>query len=209
MRSIDAMKVYVISLPLLDRMRRSKELADKHRLALVLVHHLRKASDDDPMNMVSGSTGLIGAVDGIYILTKDTRADNQAKLHITGRDTPDMQLRLELDREDNVWQFVRFASGEVQPIDESLLVAIEQILVDGNFTGTASELIAAVQRVDSGIEIKPNRLTRLLRDKTLELEKRGIKFATKRTNNARMLTLDKVSVPLQIGDGDDKNAPRG
>ena len=28
-----------------------KELADKHRIAILLIHHLRKMNDDDPMNM--------------------------------------------------------------------------------------------------------------------------------------------------------------
>jgi hypothetical protein len=183
-------------------MRRFKELADKYRLALILVHHLRKASDSDPVNMVSGSTGLIGAVDGIYILEKDARFDNQAKLHITGRDTPDMQLRLEFDREDNVWKFMGFASGEIAPLDETLFAAIEQI---GNFSGTATELIAAMQKIDSDIEIQPNRLTRLLRDKSLALEKRGVAFFSKRTNNARTLTLTRI----QTRDSDDKEIPTG
>ena len=35
-----------------------KVLADTHRIAILLVHHLRKMNDDDPMNMISGTTGL-------------------------------------------------------------------------------------------------------------------------------------------------------
>jgi hypothetical protein len=30
-----------------------KELADKHRIAILLIHHLRKMNDDDPMNASS------------------------------------------------------------------------------------------------------------------------------------------------------------
>jgi len=175
-----------------EEMRRFKELADKHRLALLLVHHLRKASDSDPLNMVSGSTGLIGAVDGIYILEKDKRLERTAKLHITGRDTPDMLLKLDFDREDNVWNFLGFESGEVQPLDEKLLSAIGKILENGTYSGTATELIAAMQIIGGGIEIQPNHLTRLLRDKSLTLQKSGIEFAAKRTNSARMLTLSRI-----------------
>ena len=40
-----------------------KALADKHRIAILLIHHLRKMNDDDPMNMISGTTGLSGATD--------------------------------------------------------------------------------------------------------------------------------------------------
>ena len=174
-----------------EEMQKFKGLAEKHRLALLLVHHLRKASDSDPVNMVSGSTGLIGAVDGIYILEKDTRMDSGAKLLVTGRDTPDMVLELNFCREDNVWKFMGFASGEVVPLDEKLLAAIEKILESGEFSGTATELVAAIQSIDGEIKIQPNHLTRLLRDKSLTLEKLGIKFAAKRTNSARTVTLSR------------------
>ena len=40
-----------------------KALADRHRIAVLLIHHLRKLGDDDPMNMISGTTGLSGATD--------------------------------------------------------------------------------------------------------------------------------------------------
>ena len=40
-----------------------KQLADRHHIAILLIHHLRKLHDDDPMNMISGSTGLSGAAD--------------------------------------------------------------------------------------------------------------------------------------------------
>ena len=47
-----------------------KALADKHRIAILLVHHLRKMNDDDPMNMISGTTGLSGATDSSFVLRK-------------------------------------------------------------------------------------------------------------------------------------------
>ena len=45
-----------------------KQLADKHHIAILLIHHLRKLHDDDPMNMISGSTGLSGAADSTCVL---------------------------------------------------------------------------------------------------------------------------------------------
>ena len=79
-----------------------KELADRHKIAVMLIHHLRKAPDSDPFNMVSGSTGIIGAVDSIYVLEKAKRVENAALLHVTGRDIEDMQLKLEFDRDPPV-----------------------------------------------------------------------------------------------------------
>jgi RecA-family ATPase len=47
-----------------------KQLADKHQLAIILVHHLRKHTDKDPFMKVSGTTGLTGGVDTTYVLEK-------------------------------------------------------------------------------------------------------------------------------------------
>lgn len=46
-----------------------KEIADKNKIAVMFVHHLRKVKDlDDPFNDVSGSTGIAGAADTPYEL---------------------------------------------------------------------------------------------------------------------------------------------
>jgi len=63
-----------------------KALADKHEIAMVLVHHLRKLADGDPLLKVSGTTGLTGAVDSVFVLEKDRRAADTATLYVSGRD---------------------------------------------------------------------------------------------------------------------------
>ena len=63
-----------------------KALADRHRIAVLLIHHLRKLNDDDPMNMISGTTGLSGATDSNFVLRKNKRGENTAALYCTGRD---------------------------------------------------------------------------------------------------------------------------
>ena len=75
-----------------------KQLADKRHIAILLIHHLRKLHDDDPMNMISGSTGLSGAADSTFVLQKNSRLANIASLHCTGRDIPDRTLKLDLAR---------------------------------------------------------------------------------------------------------------
>ncbi len=66
-----------------------KAFADKYKIAVLLIHHVRKMPDSDPFNMVSGSVGIIGAVDSMYVLEKDKRTENKAILHVTGRDIED------------------------------------------------------------------------------------------------------------------------
>lgn len=60
-------------------------LADKHGVAIILVHHLREIDSDDPLDMIHGSAGLTGGVDGALVL-KRRRGDADAYLFGNGRD---------------------------------------------------------------------------------------------------------------------------
>ena len=66
-----------------------KSIADKLKIAIVLIHHLRKQKDDDPMNRVSGTTGITGAADSTFVLEKLKREGTRAKFTCTGRDIDD------------------------------------------------------------------------------------------------------------------------
>ena len=48
-----------------------KELADRHHIAVLLIHHLRKMNDNDPMNMISGTTALSGVTDSNFVLKRN------------------------------------------------------------------------------------------------------------------------------------------
>ncbi|MFR9542789.1 MAG: hypothetical protein SNH27_12120, partial [Rikenellaceae bacterium] len=58
-----------------DDVKALKQLADKHNLAVLIIHHLRKTGDSDPVNMISGSSGISGSADGSYILQKVKRTE--------------------------------------------------------------------------------------------------------------------------------------
>jgi len=73
-----------------------KAVADKHRVALVGVHHSRKASADDPLDTISGTNGLAAAADTALILTRERgRAD--ATIYVRGRDVPEADFALGFD----------------------------------------------------------------------------------------------------------------
>jgi hypothetical protein len=60
-------------------------LAAEHGVAVVVVHHTRKMAAADPLDEISGSTGLTGGVDGVLVLKRD-RGKADAVLHVDGRD---------------------------------------------------------------------------------------------------------------------------
>ena len=176
-----------------------KAVADQFKIAILLVHHLRKMPDSDPFNMVSGSTGIIGAVDSLYVLEKDNRTDNKARLHVTGRDIEDMQIFLEFDRAASVWRFVSFLNA-AEKKEDKLTAALIAFLADRKtFSGTATELLNALNGFGIAY-LAPNALTRTLKEQALTLENRhGVTAVFSRSKAARTITL------TLAGDGDSAN----
>jgi DNA-binding NarL/FixJ family response regulator len=62
-----------------------QRLAGTHGLPVLVVHHTRKMAASDPVDEVSGYTGLSGGADGIMVLKRD-RGKADAYLHVTGRE---------------------------------------------------------------------------------------------------------------------------
>ena len=169
-----------------------KQLADKHHIAILLIHHLRKLHDDDPMNMISGSTGLSGAADSAFVLQKNARSTNAASLHCTGRDIPDRTLKLELGEEDHVWKLLadsKTCTG-VSKISALQLVHLFSALLsaDPTYTGTPSALSAKIDP-DGRLGITPKKVTRLVLESVETLRENGILVKTYRSNGKRLISL--------------------
>lgn len=79
-----------------------KSLADQCGVAIAVVHHLRKGSSDDPLEEVSGTTGLTGAADTIWTLRRD-RGCMDATLFTTGRDIDEAETALRFDKSLGLW----------------------------------------------------------------------------------------------------------
>lgn len=87
-----------------------KAVADKHSLAMMVVHHTRKMADEDIMNTVSGSSGITGSADSIWVLKRASRGVGDATLTITGRDIEFRELKLAL--RDCRWNLIERTSEE-------------------------------------------------------------------------------------------------
>ena len=89
-----------------EEIRILKQLADELGICLLLVHHLRKQGDSDPFNKLTGTTGIVGAVDTAFVLDKSRRNADSATLYCTGRDVEDRQLELRFSKEEFVWKML-------------------------------------------------------------------------------------------------------
>ncbi len=79
-----------------------KRVADDFGVAVVLVHHTRKAEAADPLDMVSGTNGLAGAVDTICVLKREV-GRHDATLYLRGRDVPEADHALSFDAATCSW----------------------------------------------------------------------------------------------------------
>lgn len=79
------------------------KLAAKYNIAIVVVHHTRKGESEDPLEEVSGSFGLTGAVDNILVIRRE-RGRPGAEMSRIGRDLEDdTPLALEFDLATAQW----------------------------------------------------------------------------------------------------------
>lgn len=163
-----------------------KNLADKHHIAILLVHHLRKMKDDDPMNMISGTTGISGATDSNFVLKRKDRNSPHAELHCTGRDIESRVLELSFQKETHTWELIHPLDEEPVSVDPELLSLSAFFKQLHTFTGTATELSVLLE-YKTGEIVSPSALSKRLAKHTSQLEKSGIHISSSRTRTARQL----------------------
>lgn len=175
-------------------------ITDRHKLALVLIHHTRKLFDPDPLNTLSGSTGLVGSVDGVFVLEKEKRVGLDAKLTIANRDTEDFCFRLRFDPDHCKWDFVcdcrqaEESADEKDEKDEWLVLLVDE-LVKESWSGTATELCDALKKLDPGADLAPRTITKRLKSNTGAFKDAGIEIAVDRNRNSRAITITRKKNP--------------
>jgi len=175
-----------------------KQIADSRSITILVVHHTRKTGSADSFNMISGTTGLLGCADGAMVLLKDKREDNHATLHVTGRETPDIELNLTFNRETKIWEFAGFNTPEAPArVLDPILLAVQTFMQDKDeWKGYASALLDAL-KAQSNIDGEANILTRTLNANVAELEQDfSILYRSgTRTAKGRPVLLRKVHKP--------------
>ena len=166
-----------------------KGVSDAHNLAIVIVHHTRKMEANDQIDMVSGTTALVGAADGTLLLKKKQRTDTEAKL-IVGRDQEDQELTLEFNRERCIWMLACAEKEPLQkPIEPIVMKIAEFMNGQTQWSGTASELLELLPDPD----MKANILTRKLNVNVSVLYNEfGILITRERSSFRREITLTRM-----------------
>jgi hypothetical protein len=165
-----------------------KQIADHHKLAVVLVHHLRKSMDHDPLNMISGTTGIAGGADSNFVLQKDKRTENTATLICTGRDIEQRELLLEFNKETFLWELIKPIQSAEKMVDKSMILISDFMKSTAEFTGTATELAEQLKGF-SGADHRPAVLKKKIIKHMAYLNQNNIHYAENRTFERREFTL--------------------
>ncbi|WP_317336371.1 AAA family ATPase [Dysosmobacter welbionis] len=188
-----------------------KRLADKHGIAILLIHHLRKEKAEDVFHRISGTTAISGAVDSSFTLVEERRGSGRAKLTCIGRDIEYRELELERNA-DNVWELLSDSRTQPELLEDRIVVLLSVLLKDQReFIGTPTELS---QKIDpDGQEgITPKKVARLILQSVDALRKFGITATIRRSNGKRIIQLssadsDDTAAPKEIGTIDPVDQP--
>jgi hypothetical protein len=140
------------------------QIASTTGIAIVVVHHLRKADADDPFDAVSGSTGLTGAADTTLILTR-REGEGGCILYGRGRDLEEFETGLEFDANACRWQDL---GDPVEAFASETKAAIFEAIRAGHNTPAKIRDFA-----DLDHELVKKTLQRMARSGDLKKESRG------------------------------------
>lgn len=101
-------------------------LASARGIAILIVHHTRKADADDPFDTVSGTRGLTGAADAVLVLRRDF-ANKRAKLYGRGRDIAEVETAMAFDGNTGSWRALDAIEAAAMTPDRE---AIVKVLID-------------------------------------------------------------------------------
>lgn len=137
-----------------------REIINAHAVTLLLVHHTRKMYDPDPLNTLSGSTGLVGAVDGVWVLEKEKRIGDKGKLTIANRDTEGYCFSVLFDKDNCHWNCLGNAE-DMADNEDTFAVLIDNFL-DEAWKGTPTQLCEELREFDSSFDLSPLSISKKL-----------------------------------------------
>lgn len=164
-----------------------KRIADSQRVTILLVHHLRKQGDRDPVNKLSGTTGISGAVDAVYVLDKKERSQNTALLVVTGRDVEYRELELRFSKERYVWDLISDSAENPEVLLPPELIFLLEYMKEVKFFSGGNTELADALNTHAGEAVEPKRLKQLMNCWREQLRELGVTFRSYRSNGQRLV----------------------
>ncbi len=96
-----------------------QELAKELHIAILVVHHTKKATEDYALDELSGTTGITAAADAIFMLR---RKGENTIFHCTGRDIASQDYAVQFDEQRGVWKILGSAAEAAITSERALLL---------------------------------------------------------------------------------------
>lgn len=137
-----------------------KAIADRYKIALILVHHLRKTEAKDICDRMSGSNGLLAGADTSVILDRQ-RFQGDATLRITGRDLANAEMALKFNDQTCSWEVKEGEENNMTPERQEIV----KLLKKASTPSRLQDIAMALGKNTSNIA---NLLSRLTKQGVLE-----------------------------------------
>lgn len=124
-----------------------KTLADSFGVSVIVCHHVRKMDGEDPLDAVSGTTGIAGSADTILVLKRDIGTGG-ATLYIRGRDIEEKELALQHDPSGG-WRLI----GDAQVYRRSKeQLAVLGVLKETGVSMTPAEIATSLKKTPNAVQ---------------------------------------------------------
>ena len=179
-----------------------KRLSTRFSIVLLLVHHTRKQEARDIMDMISGTTGLMGCADGAMVLERPIRGAPQGSISTTGRDFEDMKINLKQNPETMCWEFAGYAEAISEDSLDPVLIAVARLVEqEGFWKGTAEQLLQKLLEISPRLNLKANTLTRRLNVQSQELKDQyGVLYSRQRSAEGKFVVLEPIEEVSDMSD---------
>ena len=101
------------------------QLANELGIAILAIHHQRKMDAEDPLDSISGTTGIAAGFDSVLALTRSQAGGFE--LHGRGRDLPELNIAMDFDADVCRWTVLGDAdSVRLSGSKEKILMALSK-----------------------------------------------------------------------------------
>lgn len=179
-----------------DDFRMFADFADAHDVCVLVCHHCRKAiSTESPFLAISGTTGITGAVAGMWVLHHDPKDPDITVLSATGKDVELAHYKLKL--EGCKWSMVEpYKRGELalRAAPECVLSVVDfATYLTQPWTGTVGELAQII-----GLEGMPlSTFGKYLSQHRPLMEAMGVAYESRHTSKGNVSKLSPLN-PRQL-----------